>query len=375
MSINRSVEHLKSFFLTTFLIPRRAKDLPIMAADEWERLLGNDPLVITKQLETDGFVKRSSLAQHIDRKFTLEELKHLASQKELSISGRKEEVILRLVTDDSEKMWELASDENVFECSEKGLGLATQYIQGISRNKTTLLQKLKITKEQLLIWLKWIFAAAAAGVLGNRTDDALMKLSEYIKQTHLSTNVPAATATPTLYDNMPPAASQQRIEKKYSRIEVNGVQFCFIDLRLVGNAVNFGHLVEYDGIIISLAIGDTNSRKVNFLNFFAQPTPLKISNQLIFDTPLNSFNNTGNLEGLYPIRVRIMIDPIPEILLKTGWKTSAQLYWNNNRRAFFTYSLLLTEYFSNSTTKEEKALFFNTLKKLPIPIYSIETML
>ena len=213
MSINRSVEHLKAFFLTTFLIPRRAKDLPIMAADEWERLLGNDPLVITKQLEIDGFVKRSSLAQHLDRIFTLEELKHLASQKELSISGRKEEVILRLITDDLEKMWELASDENVFECSEKGLGLATQYIQGISRNKTTLLQKLKITKEQLLIWPKWILAAASAGVLGNRTDDALMELSEYIKQTHLSTNAPAATATPRLYDSMPPAASQQRIEK------------------------------------------------------------------------------------------------------------------------------------------------------------------
>lgn len=121
MTINNSLEHSKLFFLTTFLIPRRAKDYPIMAENDWELLLGDNPWVITNQLEKDGFVKRSSLAQHIDRKFTLDELKNLASQNGLSGLGRKEEVILRLITSDSSKMWEIASEENIFECSEKGL--------------------------------------------------------------------------------------------------------------------------------------------------------------------------------------------------------------------------------------------------------------
>lgn len=369
MSINKSLEHSKSFFLTTFLIPRRAKDYPIMEEHDWERLLGEDPWIITKQLEKDGLVKRASLAQHIDRKFTLDELKHIANEKGISVAGRKEELILRLVTSDSRKMWELASEENVFECSEKGLEVATQYLNGFSQDNKSLLQSLKITKEQLLIWVKWILAAAAAGVIGNRADDVLLKLSELIEHISLSPDIYEVTPTePPTPRNNPSAVPDyfQRLVNPYSCIEENGMKFYFIDQVILGRLVNFAKMKEYEeGLVVSVRQADSNM--FILFNFFVQLNPLTISNQLVFHTNLDSIPKVPSL-----MQIKIMVEPIPEVLFERGWKASAIMYSWCCSGVHGNYPLLLAKYFNGLMTEKEKTKFVDELGRIVIPVYSIE---
>lgn len=373
MSVIKSLDPIKSYYLTTFLVPRRALDFPLMSENDWERLLESNPITIMKQFEKDGLVKRSSLALHIDKKFTLKQLKDISRQNKLPISGRKEEIILRLVIANPEKMWELASDENIFECSEEGFKLAANFLQDISqKDKKTLLQEIRMTKEQIIIWIKWILAAAATGVLGNRADEALKKLSEYIGQIYLSNSIQTtpSTATPSTSENSP------KVEYQYSYIEVDGVRFTFIEIILAGSLVACYQVTDHEGYLFIYRRARKNEETFQFIKLFFLPTQLKVSGQVIFD---NSLKNLANKTSNW--RVRIVIDPIPEfILLMKGWQELSKVHMLSCRelqklfssKDKLTCSELIIKYFSNSLTDEEKYFFEDRLKTLIYPVYSIE---
>lgn len=209
---------------------------------------------------------------------------------------------------------------------------------------------------------------AAAGVIGNRADDALLKFSEFLEHISISKDVPKVSPVESLtpHNNSPAFPDFiQKILQPYSYIEENGMQFYFIDQLIAGKVVNFANLEEYEGLVVSIQQADSNM--FILLNFFVQPNPLIISNQLIFHTNLDNIPKTS-----FKMRVRIMVEPIPRIVIEKGWRTSEIMYSWCCSGVDGTYPLLLAKYFDGLMSENEKIKFVDKLGKIVIPVYSIE---
>ena len=198
------------FFLTTFLQPRLSGDLPIMSATEWEQVLGEHPSEVTRQLEGRGLVIRSNLALHLDHKFSVDELKGLLKTRGLALSGRKDELILRLMETRHPDMWEIVSGLRLLQCSEQGTQIVAQFLGDTSkRDEQTIARDLQVPANKVSEWIKWVVAAAIGGIIGNRADDALLRLtrllaepstagvSEPIITTPITTSVPKLDSYPS----------------------------------------------------------------------------------------------------------------------------------------------------------------------------------
>jgi hypothetical protein len=167
------------FLLTTFLAPRTAENLPSLSPDEWERLLGEDPLTMTERFVEKDLVVRSPLARHMEVKFSVAELKNLLHQQGLPVSGRKDELIRRLIQADYEGMWDAVSGLTLLECSKRGAELAEHYLRNLSsQDEKSLVLNLQTPARKLRSCIKWILITAASGVIGDATYDAFLKLME-----------------------------------------------------------------------------------------------------------------------------------------------------------------------------------------------------
>jgi formylglycine-generating enzyme required for sulfatase activity len=184
-------------FLTTFLVPREEDDLPKLSLAEWELLLGENIKTATQNLEKAGFIVRGGLAYHLEIKFTVEELKKMLRERDLSLTGKKEELILRLINSDYVGMWGAVSDLKLFQCSEKGIKAIEQ---GIRNTTPDMFKEHKIKESKLLDIIKWVLSAITAGVIGNATYDVLKELLQNVTEalpTEVIAPTPTETASPT----------------------------------------------------------------------------------------------------------------------------------------------------------------------------------
>jgi hypothetical protein len=120
----KSSAHL--LLLSKFLQPHTIEDFT--EADSWKEVLKESPQQAIKRFIDDGALIRAGLSEHLSYKFKIAELKNMLKQQGLPVSGRKEEMIDRLLQADLEGMKKAIEGLNVIHCSEQGSRLAGSFL-------------------------------------------------------------------------------------------------------------------------------------------------------------------------------------------------------------------------------------------------------
>jgi hypothetical protein len=166
----KSRPHL--LFLTTFLQPRSPDDHPTDI--DWRLLLGEPPEDAVERFKEYGAVVRCNLGQLMEHRFTVEELKEMLRTRDLPVSGRKTDLIMRLIQNDVPGMREAVADIELLECSEGGREIAEQFLTGLGGTIAELDTPMADSVKKMLLWL--FLNGVVAGVVGNLAYDLLKQL-------------------------------------------------------------------------------------------------------------------------------------------------------------------------------------------------------
>ena len=73
-------------------------------------------------------IAKAGLNEHLAYKFKVSELKTILKRYNLPLSGRKDDLIARLIQADSQGMEEVVADITVYCCTEQGKMITEQYL-------------------------------------------------------------------------------------------------------------------------------------------------------------------------------------------------------------------------------------------------------
>lgn len=130
----KSNAHL--LLLSKFLRPRTID--AFTGSDGWKAVLRESPQKAIKRFMDDGVLIQAHLSSQLDYKFKVAELKVMLKQRGLAVSGRKEDLINRLIQADSEGMEKAVAGLRIFLCSEHGKEIAEQYLSSENAKKDEL---------------------------------------------------------------------------------------------------------------------------------------------------------------------------------------------------------------------------------------------
>jgi SAP domain len=119
-----SLAHLS--LLARFRYPRQIDEVP--RDDRWTMALGQTTDEAIRCFQSQGLICRQSVSSILDYKYGVAHLKTILKQHGLRVSGKKRELVARLLEADPVGCQELTADVVAFECSEKGRALANQFV-------------------------------------------------------------------------------------------------------------------------------------------------------------------------------------------------------------------------------------------------------
>ena len=133
----KSDAHL--LLLSKFLHPKTVDDFAksdsrieafgdLAKLDTWKSVLGESPSSAIKRFVDEGMLGQADIGAQLDYKFKATELKAMLKQRGLPVSGRKEDLINRLLQADVENMKRAVAGLKVFLCSERGREIAEQFL-------------------------------------------------------------------------------------------------------------------------------------------------------------------------------------------------------------------------------------------------------
>jgi hypothetical protein len=131
--MDKSSAHL--LLLSKFLTRKEIGD-STLSDSIWSRVLGEGAQAAIKQLVDEDLLECADLEGLLDFKFKATELKDMVKQRGLPVSGRKGDLIARLVQTDPETAQRTVHGLTVLKCSEKGREMAEQYLSKEQENKT-----------------------------------------------------------------------------------------------------------------------------------------------------------------------------------------------------------------------------------------------
>jgi hypothetical protein len=99
-------------------------------AKYWEAVLKEKPLKVIEQFLKEGALEPEGLQKLVDYKFKASELKLMLKEKGLKVSGRKEELIQRLIENDKQSMCNATKGLDMYRCTSEGIQLAEHYLEG-----------------------------------------------------------------------------------------------------------------------------------------------------------------------------------------------------------------------------------------------------
>jgi hypothetical protein len=112
--------------LTKFL---RSASPTYYATDErWKAVLSEEPEGAIRRFAKEGLLLPPSLAELIDFKFKASELKDLLRARHLKVSGRKEELLDRLIQADSRGMERATNGTELLKCSPEAAQVVEDYL-------------------------------------------------------------------------------------------------------------------------------------------------------------------------------------------------------------------------------------------------------
>lgn len=132
-------------------------DSPVTYADseDWESALGEQPQKAIERLRDESMLQPAGLPRLLDHNFTVAELKGMLREKGIKVSGRKVEIIQRLIDFDASGMRAVTKDATVYECTIQGVRLAETYLKGQRE------RRLVAERESLAMLVKDDFVEAA----------------------------------------------------------------------------------------------------------------------------------------------------------------------------------------------------------------------
>ncbi|MDD4651232.1 MAG: SAP domain-containing protein [Methanothrix sp.] len=107
-----------------------------MKDDGWETVLKEPPKKALDRFLDEGLIRPSGLHGKLDHEFKLPALKTLLKDRTLKVSGKKEDLIERLIELDAPGMEKLVKGQLVFECTERGLERSKSYLDEEKKKKT-----------------------------------------------------------------------------------------------------------------------------------------------------------------------------------------------------------------------------------------------
>jgi hypothetical protein len=113
------------FLLSGFVHPRDPFDFTKYR--DWESVLGEPPRQAIERFSKEGLVEIADLVGTLSYKYGVSELKAMLRQRGLLVSGRKDEMIQRLVDADPEYMKENVAGLTCLVCTQHGMELADKY--------------------------------------------------------------------------------------------------------------------------------------------------------------------------------------------------------------------------------------------------------
>src|SRR5262245_41868035 len=111
--------------------PARYRD-----AEYWEAMLNEKPAKAIDQFHKEGVLETAGLRELIDYKFKASDLKLMLKEKRLKISGRKEELIQRLIENDEQSMRDATNGLVLYRCTPEGIQLAEHYLESEKAKRT-----------------------------------------------------------------------------------------------------------------------------------------------------------------------------------------------------------------------------------------------
>jgi hypothetical protein len=114
-------------FLSKFIDPRRPEDF--VTRVEWIEVLQEDPYKTISKLIDENMLMEGDLGCRLSYKYRVVELKDLLRQRGLTVSGKKDELIKRLITTDKLGAENLVSDLLVLLCTDEGRKIAEDYLR------------------------------------------------------------------------------------------------------------------------------------------------------------------------------------------------------------------------------------------------------
>ncbi len=112
--------------LSKFLEPQALENFA--KSERWEEALKESSQNAIERFLSDGMIAEADLSERLRYKFKVSELKSILKKYNLPVSGRKDDLVERLVQTDSQGMNELVADFNVYRCTEQGRKIAEQYL-------------------------------------------------------------------------------------------------------------------------------------------------------------------------------------------------------------------------------------------------------
>jgi len=120
----KSNAHL--LLLSKFIRPKIMGDFT--KSDAWKTALGESPDRAIKRFLKERMLTQAGLTAQLDYKFKVSELKDMLRKRFLPVSGRKIDLIQRLVQVDIEGMKQAVTGLEVLVCTEEGRKIAEEYL-------------------------------------------------------------------------------------------------------------------------------------------------------------------------------------------------------------------------------------------------------
>lgn len=99
-------------------------------AEYWETVLKEKPLKVIEQFLKEGVLEPAGLQELVDYKFKVSDLNPMLKERGLKISGRKGELIQRLIENDEQSMRDATKGLDIYRCTKEGMRLAEHYLEG-----------------------------------------------------------------------------------------------------------------------------------------------------------------------------------------------------------------------------------------------------
>ncbi len=112
--------------LSKFLYPQNPDDFS--KSDIWESVLGEKPSQSIKRFLDEGLIAVADLENVLSYKYKVSELKDLLKQLGLSVSGRKDDMIKRLITADPVGIKKTIGGLTILQCVQHGKELSEKYL-------------------------------------------------------------------------------------------------------------------------------------------------------------------------------------------------------------------------------------------------------